>query len=331
MRARGVLAGRAAAFVAALLHAGCATPEPAASDAPAPRRGDEMVVCGRYVSTGTPIVLWSDPGGYDAYLPRRRFGAGETRPSRATPACDVPLRYDPRPTGRLSPAARAAVAARGWGVEELSAAVDRFVVHYDVCGTARRCFEILHDVRGLSVHFLLDVDGTLYQTLDLQERARHAGAANDRSVGVEIAHIGAYRDFGVLGRWYPRDESGARVLRLPADLRDDVRTPGFQGRPARAEPVRGTINGASYVQFDYTPEQYRALAALAASLSRTLPGIDLDAPRDPAGGVLDRALTPQELDAYSGVLGHWHVTDAKQDPGPAFDWERFLAEARALR
>jgi N-acetyl-anhydromuramyl-L-alanine amidase AmpD len=43
------------------------------------------------------------------------------------------------------------------------------------------------------VHFLLDVDGTIYQTLDLHEKAFHATYANDFSIGVEIAHPGAWK------------------------------------------------------------------------------------------------------------------------------------------
>ena len=31
------------------------------------RAGDEIVVCGQLVHTGAPVVLWMDPGGYDAY------------------------------------------------------------------------------------------------------------------------------------------------------------------------------------------------------------------------------------------------------------------------
>ena len=46
--------------------------------------------------------------------------------------------------------------------------------------------------RGLSAHFLLDLDGTIYQTLDLRERAYHAGASNSRSIGIEIANVGSY-------------------------------------------------------------------------------------------------------------------------------------------
>src|SRR5262245_62602821 len=38
-----------------------------------PRLGDEIVVAGQFVHTGTPVVLWMDPGGYDAYRVERRF------------------------------------------------------------------------------------------------------------------------------------------------------------------------------------------------------------------------------------------------------------------
>src|SRR2546425_618787 len=31
-----------------------------------PRNGDEILVAGNYFHTGTPVVLWTDPGGYDA-------------------------------------------------------------------------------------------------------------------------------------------------------------------------------------------------------------------------------------------------------------------------
>ena len=41
----------------------------------APRRGDEIVVAGQFFHTGTPVVLWLDPGGYDAYRVERRFSA----------------------------------------------------------------------------------------------------------------------------------------------------------------------------------------------------------------------------------------------------------------
>src|SRR5215208_5850528 len=40
---------------------------------PLARSGDEIIVCGQYFHTGAPVVLWTDPGGYDAYRTERRF------------------------------------------------------------------------------------------------------------------------------------------------------------------------------------------------------------------------------------------------------------------
>src|SRR5690242_6299004 len=37
------------------------------------RQGDEIVVAGQFVHTGTRVILWMDPGGYDAYRVERRF------------------------------------------------------------------------------------------------------------------------------------------------------------------------------------------------------------------------------------------------------------------
>jgi hypothetical protein len=33
---------------------------------PLKRAGDEIMVCGQLFHTGAPVVLWTDPGGYDA-------------------------------------------------------------------------------------------------------------------------------------------------------------------------------------------------------------------------------------------------------------------------
>ena len=76
------------------------------------------------------------------------------------------------------------------------------VIHYDAVGSSERCFRALHDNRGLSSHFLLDLDGTIYQTLDLRERAFHAKDRNDSSVGIEIANIGAHSTPKLLQAWY---------------------------------------------------------------------------------------------------------------------------------
>ncbi len=315
------------AIISLVLTAGCAAPR--AGD-PASRRGDEIVAAGRFFHTGTPVVLWLDEGGFDAYRVERRFGAAETLPSRPTPGTATPARYGRRSTDALGAETARAVERDGWSLDALRSVVTQFVIHYDVCGTSRQCFRTLQDVRGLSVHFMLDVDGTIYQTLDLKERARHAGAANDRSVGIEIAHIGAWPDMEVISRWYAPDGAGGTVLTLPERLREDPRRHDVVLRPVRPEPVRGRIQDQDLLQYDFTPEQYDALIHLAAALARVFPNMPLEAPRGEDGRILDRALTPEALATFRGLLGHWHVTRNKIDPGPAFDWERVLRDARRL-
>jgi N-acetyl-anhydromuramyl-L-alanine amidase AmpD len=59
-----------------------------------------------------------------------------------------------------------------------------------------------------------------------------------------------------------------------------------------------------------------------------LPRIELAVPRDAQGRVVDRVLPDEQLKNFHGLVGHWHITKEKQDPGPAFDWDRLLSAAR---
>ena len=292
--------------------------------------GDEIVAAGRRFHTGAPVVLWTDPGGYDAYRVHQRFASPDELENGHE------LDGKPRFNTRRTSGDESDFADRrsgNWTLDELRDVVDQFVIHYDVCGTSRTCFRVLHDMRGLSVHFLLDVDGTIYQTLDLKDRAWHATKANHRSIGIEIANIGAYApdDAEVLDEWYARDEAGTRMTLPPRFGNGGIRTPGFVARPARAEPVRGVINGRELIMYDLTPEQHDSLAKLIATLNAVFPRMTINAPRDNRGLVADAVLSDADFDAFSGVIGHYHVQDNKVDPGPAFDWERVLASARAVR
>jgi N-acetyl-anhydromuramyl-L-alanine amidase AmpD len=186
-------------------------------------------------------------------------------------------------------------------------------------------------MRGLSVHFMLDLDGTIYQTLDLKERAWHAGSANDRSVGVEIANIGAYPPDhdDVLKRWYGKDAEGRTIVTLPKRMGDGgERTPNFVAYPARQDPVIGMVQGRELEQYDLTDAQYKSLIKLAATLHRVLPKIALDYPRDAEGHLRTSKLSDEELAKFHGILGHYHVSKRKVDPGPALDWDRLIRGAR---
>jgi N-acetylmuramoyl-L-alanine amidase len=292
--------------------------------------GTHIVIAGRRVDIGAPVVLWFEEGGYNAYETGPRFSAEGERGLRYSPGRPVPA-------GALSQAATEHIEAGRPSVSELAEVIDQFVIHYDVCGTSRVCFKVLQDMRTLSVHFMLDLDGTLYQTLDLKDKAWHAAKANGRSVGVEIAQIGAYppdvanAEDGPLAEWYRDSPDGNTRITLPARFgggyfrdQDPVLAPATNGR------TQAKVQGQVLEQYDFTAAQYETLAHLTAALHQELPKIELDVPRTESGAVLSEALSEQAWGEYQGLLGHYHVTTRKIDPGPAFNWEALLSRSREL-
>jgi N-acetyl-anhydromuramyl-L-alanine amidase AmpD len=304
------------------------------------RTGDEIMVCGQLFHTGAPVVLWTDPGGYDAYRTERRFSPWDVADFDSTSKelpkdFTQPNRYGIRKS-QVDEDTFERIRGGGWDLPTLQNCVDQFVYHYDVCGVSRQCFNILHDHRSLSVHFMLDLDGTIYQTLDLKERAWHATTSNSRSIGIEIANIGAYSPDdkeGVLDQWYRKDPNGLTRVVLPAFLarNSGIRTPNFIARPIRNEAVTGEIQGKDYRMYDLTPQQYQSLIKLTATICTIFPKVNCDAPRDPkTNAVINHVLPPEQLKNYQGVMGHYHIQLEKQDPGPAFQWDRVVYGAQSL-
>lgn len=329
---------------------------------PSPRVGDEIVVAGEFLHTDAPnrVVCWFDPGGFDAYRTTPALPV-DTAPG-ATPKQVAELggakgqvarygsrRLKPKPAadGVVGGSPRGGAGALVTDARDLTECVTQLVVHHDGCGRSRECFRVLHDERGLSCHFLVDVDGRVFQTLDVAERAWHATDANDVSVGVELASLGAFRE--------PRD-----VETTPFDVSDTDNVKEHR------DFKRGVINGQTLVQLNFTDKQYDALARLYATLLRRFPKLKLAYPiSDPAsvarhgalstseatddwkafatgealdGDVLERdaypdvdtdKLTDARRREFAGALGHFHVQSNKFDPGPAFDWKRLIAETRA--
>lgn len=198
-------------------------------------------------------MLWNDPHGYDAYRAHCRWVKRDGPES-------VPDRTNRFGSFRhnLPEDLNQRVRERGWKLQELQPAVSQVVFHYDACEASRRCFEVLHDLRGLSTHFMVDLDGTVYQTLDLKERAWHAAFANDRSIGIEIAHIGAYEDMETLDRWYIQ-EGNVRRIHFPDGFGENGLPPNYA---ARLDVFEGTVNGKALKQYDFTEAQYQALEKL---------------------------------------------------------------------
>jgi N-acetylmuramoyl-L-alanine amidase len=324
----------AAGLLLGLLITGCRTPLRPGEIAR--RTGDEIVVAGQFVHTGTHVVTWLDPGGYDGYRVERRFSKPEEadwEPSKAAVReLTTPNRYGTRRGGLTSNEVEQ-VRGGGWDLATLRKMVDQFVVHYDACGTSRQCFKVLHDLRGLSVHFLLDLDGTIYQTLDVKERAWHATTSNSRAVGLEIAHPGAYPpgQGGPLREWYRQESSGRTRVVIPARFGDGgLLTSNFVGHAARPGLIAGNIQGRELVQYDFTLEQYQALTRLIAALCQVFPKLQCDYPKDASGKLIAHKLPDADLEHASMVIGHFHIQTNKTDPGPAFQWDTVIKEAREL-
>jgi len=275
------LAGALIAVVAVTIHPGSAA-EPAASPASA------IMVAGQLFDVGRPVVLWKDPQGFDAYQVRcidQRGGCcdADSRRYGARKGLDKGLQ-------------------RKTTVDELQEVISQLVLHFDGCVNSRSCFKSMHNRPrpsgqgcGLSAHFMIDADGTIYQTLDLVERAFHAEEANATSIGVEICNRGKVDR----GEW----------PKLPAEYRT---------RPTRDV----VINGEHHEAYDFRPEQYDSLVALARTLLRVFPKIKPVVPQRGDQMIMDTLDDPL---GFAGIVGHLHVDLQKQkwDPG-ALDWRRLL-------
>lgn len=98
---------------------------------------------------------------------------------------------------------------RCYGSRRAESAIQQFIVHWDVCLNSKSCFNILKK-RGLSAHFLIDNNGTIIQTMPLDQIGLHAGhrGVNKRSIGVEISN--AY--YPKYQKWYKKNGFGERPL-----------------------------------------------------------------------------------------------------------------------
>ena len=136
---------------------------------------------------------------------------------------------------------------------------------------------------GLSVHFCIDVDGSITQYADAGMMCSHASGMNARAVGIEIVN--------------------------PA-------TPDVAGPPKRTV-LRERINGRDVIYSAFLPAQVRSAIDLTTALCVAY-RLPIAAPTI-AGDVIPRQLTPTELAAHRGFCGHFHWSPVKRksDPGLA--------------
>jgi N-acetylmuramoyl-L-alanine amidase len=246
--------------------------------------GTSIQVAGQPFDVGRPVVLWSDPEGFNGYA----VDCIESAYREASKCCNRRFnRFSQRRglTDRSLPA--------------LQSLVKQVVLHHDGCVNSRSCFYSMHDTPrpdggcGLSAHFMIDSDGVIYQTLDLLENAWHAEQANSISVGIEICNRG--------------DANRAELSKLPAE---------YATRPTKDL----IINGHFFHAYDLRPEQYASILALVRVLVKVFPSVRPVYPERDGKPWLDTLPDPN---SFAGIVGHLHVDKQRRkwDPG-AFDWLR---------
>jgi hypothetical protein len=174
-----------------------------------------------------------------------------------------------------------------------------FVNHWDVCLSSKSCQNVL-DKRGISVHFLIDNDGTIYQTMDMQHAAWHAGSerSNRASVGVEIsnAYYPKYQD------WYVRNGFGERPL-----------VENVWVHHSKLKPF-----------MDFYPVQIEALKALWKAIHGST-GIPYETPLSQFGKTATTYVQDVPYGKFSGFVSHYHVSKRKIDCA-GLDIKELLAE-----
>ena len=162
-----------------------------------------------------------------------------------------------------------------------------FVNHWDVCLNSKSCNDILNR-SGISVQFLIDNDGTIYQTMDMQHGAWHAGSerVNRASVGVEIsnAYYPKYAD------WYVQNGYGDRPMV------DDAWVNGV-----KLDPFMG-----------FYPEQIEAAKALWKAVA-SASNVKLKTKLNQFGKVSTKYEKEIVYGKFEGVISHYHCYKGKID------------------
>jgi len=175
--------------------------------------------------------------------------------------------------------------------------ISMFVAHWDVCLNAKACFRVLNKTnRQASIHFAIDNDGTIYQFLDMNHVAWHAGSrtVNRKSVGVEISN--AY--YPKYQSWYKKNGFGERPL--------------VEGATVHGKPMKPFM--------DFYDVQKQALKALMEAVHSAL-DIPLDTPE---GDTVSREVTSGK---FKGFINHYNVTKKKIDCA-GLDLEKLLKEIK---
>jgi hypothetical protein len=173
------------------------------------------------------------------------------------------------------------------------------VTHFDVCLSAKSCHRVL-ERRGISSHFAIDNDGTIYQMLDTVHEGWHAGKVNNVSIGIDI--------------------SNAIYLKY----QKYYRMKGFGNRPTLTD-LR-VHNGRIKECLGFYPVQIEAYKALVKTLCGHY-DIPIECPLDEDGTLLRRVHPDSVKKKFRGVVSHFHLTRNKWDTAN-LELDKVLEEIR---
>lgn len=272
------------------------------------RPSGNLIIANQTFKTEAPIVTFTDPPFWNA-TSHNCFITDNDPVNKCTPGKDGQVPYGKLPAP-YTQRYMTRPALRRYGavppMDAVKAVVRQFVVHHDGCANSDMAFSVMQNERGLSCHFLIDNDGTIFQTVDLALAAYHAAEWNPASIGVELCNRG---DVKLDANYYSSGKHGPNRKVLPC-----------------------RINGHTFLAFDYTEEQMRSFTLLGRVLQRFLPNIPAEYPQSSPGVQHWDTLPssgPGNSFGFSGYIGHYHLTGQKWDPGP-FDFKLFCSKLRGV-
>lgn len=259
-----------------------------------------LIIAGQTFKIDAPVINFREPPFWDAT--REVCQPTATDPVPPCKPGGIPYGKLPKPyTKRYSTRPMLRRYGMNPPLDAVKAAIKQFVIHHDGCSSADMCFSVLQNERGLSCHFLIDNDGTIYQTIDLSLMAYHAAEWNTASIGVEFCNRG------------------------DAKKEPNYYSNGKYGPKRDVKPCK--INGHTILAFDYTPAQKDSMIKLGRALQRLLPNLPAEFPQSGAGVQSWDTMPTNASFRFSGYIGHYHLTQQKWDPGP-FDFKEFCRQLR---
>ena len=160
------------------------------------------------------------------------------------------------------------------------------VTHWDATTSAERCKRVLQ-ARGISTHFCIDNDGTIFQFVDTNHKAFHAGrVANKCSIGIDFSN--AY--YIKYANYYERKGLP------PRPFCRDSRVHGVKLKP----------------HLGFYTEQINSYKKLLKILSKEYK-IPLEVPLDENDNLLTKVHEESAKGKFKGVVSHYHLTRNKID------------------